>query len=164
MVKVVEAPAGGALNISGLTDNLGFRIHILDLRMMKTLSERCAVHGLTPGAASVLMIIKQNPGVRHGELADALLIQRPNMTKLMKRLEAQGLIKRLPAQKDRRHVALGLTAKGQKAVAAARAEFTAHDVIVQQFFSQPERSAMSDLVQRMHEALDAAEAMPPAKD
>ena len=164
MVKVVEAPAGGALNISGLTDNLGFRIHILDLRMMKTLSERCAVHGLTPGAASVLMIIKQNPGVRHGELADALLIQRPNMTKLMKRLEAQGLIKRLPAQKDRRHVALGLTAKGQKAVAAARTEFTAHDVIVQQFFSQPERSAMSDLVQRMHEALDAAEAMPPAKD
>jgi DNA-binding MarR family transcriptional regulator len=164
MVKVVEAPAGGALNISGLTDNLGFRIHILDLRMMKTLSERCAVHGLTPGAASVLMIIKQNPGVRHGELADALLIQRPNMTKLMKRLEAQGLIKRLPAQKDRRHVALGLTAKGQKAVAAARAEFTAHDVIVQQFFSQPERSAMSDLVQRMHAALDAAEAKPPAKD
>ena len=164
MVKVVEAPAGGALDISGLTDNLGFRIHILDLRMMKTLSERCAVHGLTPGAASVLMIIKQNPGVRHGELADALLIQRPNMTKLMKRLEAQGLIKRLPGQKDRRHVALGLTAKGERAVAAARAEFAAHDAIVQQPFSQLERSAMSDFVQRMHAALDAAEAMLPAKD
>ncbi len=164
MVKVVETPAEGPLDLSALTDNLGFRVHILDLRMMKMLSERCAVHGLTPGAASVLMIIKQNPGVRHGELADALLIQRPNMTKLMKRLEAQGLVKRLPAQKDRRHVALGLTAKGEKAVAAAGAEFAAHDMIVQRLFSQPERATMGDLVQRMHEAIDLAEVGSPAKD
>jgi DNA-binding MarR family transcriptional regulator len=155
MVKVVEAPAEGPLDLSALTDNLGFRMHILDLRMMKTLSERCAVHGLTPGAASVLMIIQQNPGVRHGELADALLIHRPNMTKLMKRLEAQGLIKRLPAQKDRRHVALGLTTKGEKAVAAARAEFAAHDAIVQGRFNPGERALMSAFVERMHAALDA---------
>ena len=146
MVKVVETPAEGPLDISALTDNLGFRIHILDLRMMKTLSERCAVHGLTPGAASVLMIIQQNPGVRHGELADALLIQRPNMTKLMKRLETQGLIKRLPAQKDRRHVALGLTPKGETAVAAARAEFAAHDEIAQGRFNPGERAALSAFV------------------
>ena len=164
MVKVVDAPADGPLDLSALTDNLGFRMHILDLRMMKTLSERCAVHGLTPGAASVLMIIKQNPGVRHGELADALLIQRPNMTKLMKRLETQGLVRRLPAQKDRRHVSLGLTAKGEKAVAAARAEFAAHDEIVQGRFNPDERAVISDLVQRMHEALDAAEAPPPPTD
>ena len=164
MVKSVEAPAEAPLDLSALTDNLGFRIHILDLRMMKMLSERCAVHGLTPGAASVLMIIKQNPGVRHGELADALLIQRPNMTKLMKRLEAQGLVKRLPAKKDRRHVALGLTPKGEQAVAGARAEFAAHDGIVQQLFNATERAAMSDLVQRMHEALDAAEIPPPPTD
>ena len=164
MVKVVEAPAEGPLDLSALTDNLGFRIHILDLRMMKTLSERCAVHGLTPGAASVLMIIQQNPGVRHGELADALLIQRPNMTKLMKRLEAQGLIKRLPAQKDRRHVALGLTAKGETAVAAARAEFAAHDAIVQGRFNPDERAIMSDFVQRMHDGLDEAETPRPAQD
>lgn len=164
MVKSVEAPTEAPLDLSALTDNLGFRIHILDLRMMKMLSERCAVHGLTPGAASVLMIIKQNPGVRHGELADALLIQRPNMTKLMKRLEAQGLVRRLPAQKDRRHVALGLTEKGEKAVAGARAEFAAHDAIVQQLFNETERAAMSDLVQRMHEALDAAETPPPPVD
>ena len=164
MVKSVEAPAEAPLDLSALTDNLGFRIHILDLRMMKTLSERCAVHGLTPGAASVLMIIKQNPGVRHGELADALLIQRPNMTKLMKRLEAQGLIKRLPAQKDRRHVALGLTPKGEKAVAGARAEFATHDATVQQLFNETERAAMSAFVQRMHEALDAAEAPHPLMD
>ena len=164
MKKVVEAPAEGPLDLSALTDNLGFRIHILDLRMMKTLSERCAVHGLTPGAASVLMIIKQNPGVRHGELADALLIQRPNMTKLMKRLEAQGLIKRLPAQKDRRHVALGLTAKGETAVAAAWAEFAAHDAIVQGRFNPDERAVMSAFVERMHDALDEAETPPTATE
>ena len=164
MVKVVEAPVDGPLDLSDLTDNLGFRMHILDLRMMKTLSERCAAHGLTPGAASVLMIIKQNPGVRHGELADALLIQRPNMTKLMKRLETQGLIKRLPAQKDRRHVALGLTAKGETAVAAARAEFAAHDEIVQGRFNPGERALMSELVQRLHTALDEAEPTPSATE
>ncbi len=156
MVKSVVAPLEGPLDLSVLTESLGFRIHILDLRMMKALGERCAAHGLTPGAASVLMVIKQNPGVRHGELADTLLIQRPNMTKLMKRLEAQGLVRRLPSQNDRRHVVLGLTAKGEKAVASVRADFGAHDEIVQALFSQRERGTMTDLVQRMHDALDAA--------
>ena len=155
MVKSAEAAPDGPLNISALTDNLGFRIHILDLRMMKALAERCAVHGLTPGAASVLMVIKQNPGARHGELADALLIQRPNMTKLMKRLEVQGFVRRLPAQTDRRHVVLGLTVKGEKAVSSAKEEFAAHDEAVQALCSARDREATMTLVQRLHDALDA---------
>lgn len=156
MAKAPEAAPGGQLDLSALTDSLGFRMHILDLRMMKALGERCAAHGLTPGSASVLMIIKRNPGARHGELADALLIQRPNMTKLMKRLEAQGLVRRLPSQDDRRRVVLGLTARGEKAVAGVRADFLAHEDIVQAQFTPGERAVMADFVQRMHEALDAA--------
>lgn len=163
MTKSVEAAPEGPLDISALTDNLGFRIHILDLRMMKALAERCAVHGLTPGAASVLMVIKQNPGARHGELADALLIQRPNMTKLMKRLEAQGFVRRLPAQADRRHVVLGLTPKGEKAVACAKAEFAAHDEAVQALCSAGDREAMTTLVQRLHDAMDAVGDVAPAR-
>jgi DNA-binding MarR family transcriptional regulator len=161
MDKAPETAPDGQLDLSALTDSLGFRMHILDLRMMKALGERCAAHGLTPGSASVLMIIKRNPGVRHGELADALLIQRPNMTKLMKRLEAQGLVRRLPSDGDRRRVVLGLTPRGETAVAGVRADFAAHEDIVQAQFTQHERAVMASFVQRMHLALDAVgEAQP----
>jgi hypothetical protein len=96
-----------------------------------------------------------------GRTASAQLDGKAGVVTGTERLEAQGLVQRLPAQKDRRHVALGLTAKGEEAVAAARAEFAAHDEIVQGRFNPRERAAMADFVHRMHNALDEAEEAPP---
>jgi len=74
------------VDLSWLRTVAGFSLRMLDLRMMKSYSERIAETGLTPAAATVVLVMDGNPGVSLGKLADALLIKRPNMTKLIKRL------------------------------------------------------------------------------
>ena len=130
---------------------------MLDLHMMRWLGERCARHGLTPASASVLMVIHSNPGVRHGELADALLIRRPNMTKLMRRLEARGLLCRKGSPGDKRRVVLALTSEGEKVIAEVGAYFRMQDDVLRQALSGKGDDALTALMGSMHEALDAPE-------
>lgn len=155
-----------ALNLSVLRDSLGFRIHMLDLHMMRWLGERCARYGLTPASASVLMVIRSNPGVGHGKLADALLIQRPNMTKLMRRLESRGLLRRLGLPDDRRRVVLALTPKGKKVIASVSEHFRKQDRIVRQALDSRDDEKLLSFIRRMHDALtqdDRPPALAPAK-
>ena len=101
-----------AVDLSFLRSSLGFNVRLLDVRLMKMFAASLAKYGVTPAEATVLHVILANPDVSHGELAETLLIQPPNMTKMLKRLESEGLIKRLASAKDRRRVILSLTAKG----------------------------------------------------
>ena len=54
----------------------------------------------------------RQPGIRHGVLADAMVVQRPNMTKLVGYLARNGLILRRASSEDGRSIALYITAKG----------------------------------------------------
>lgn len=151
------AKKSGGLDLSVLQDRIGFRVHMLDLHMMRWLGERCARHGLTPASASVLMVIHSNPGVRHGELADALLIRRPNMTKLMRRLETRGLLCRKGSPGDKRRVVLALTPEGEKVIAEVGAYFRMQDEVLRVALSGKGDDALTALMDSMHDALDAPE-------
>lgn len=81
--------------------------------------------GLRMLTFSALVVIVDNPGLRQAELADALVIERPNMVLIVDQLVAAGLISRAPAEGDRRAYALRPTEEGcalyQRATAAVRA-------------------------------------------
>ena len=62
------------------------------------------------------MIIQSNPGIRPGELASALVVKRPNMTKLLDSLERRGWIERQTPKHDARGVSLVLTLAGTRKV------------------------------------------------
>ena len=76
--------------------SLGFNVRLLDVRLMKMFAASLTKFEVTPAEATVLHVIMANPDVSHGELAETLLIQLPNMTKMLKRLEAEGLSIDLP--------------------------------------------------------------------
>jgi DNA-binding MarR family transcriptional regulator len=65
---------------------------------------------------------RNNPGVRQGVLADLLKIKWPNMTKLVRGLEQEGLVERQIPLNDRRSVVLRLTRKGRDRVDALAAQ------------------------------------------
>lgn len=71
-----------------------------------------------PGTAqiSVLAVIRSNPGIRHGELADMLLIKLAYLTKLLKGFETKGWVARHTNPSDRRTVELSLTPEGEATV------------------------------------------------
>ena len=69
--------------------------------------------GLSPASATVLHVLESNPDLSLGRLADALLVQRPNMTKLVNRLVAKKLVRREVGDGDRRQARLSLTGAGR---------------------------------------------------
>jgi len=86
-----------AVDLSFLHASLGFNVRLLDVRLMKMFAASLTKYGVTPAEATVLHVIMANPDVSHGELAETLLIQLPNMTKMLKRLDADRFIDRRPA-------------------------------------------------------------------
>ena len=64
----------------------------------------------------VLWALERAPGkaMRMGELADAVTISRSGLTRLVDRIEAEGLLSRRPAPADRRAVEVAIAPDGSK--------------------------------------------------
>jgi DNA-binding MarR family transcriptional regulator len=67
---------------------------------------------LTPVLAHALRRLEPNRPIQMNELADALYCDASNVTGIVDRLEARGLVERRPARHDRRVKALVLTPEG----------------------------------------------------
>ena len=147
------------VDLSWLRTVAGFSLRMLDLRMMKSYSERIAETGLTPASATVVLVLDGNPGVSLGKLADALLIKRPNMTKLIKRLETRGLIRRRAAADDKRSISVVLTAAGQRQAKKLRVLQDVQDNFALAALSHSERFQLMMLISRILETLDAEDSV-----
>jgi DNA-binding MarR family transcriptional regulator len=74
---------------------------------------------LRPVEYTVLTLIEENPGGSMGQLARALSVTPPNITALVDRLQARGLVERTASTKDRRAQVLKATAAGAELVRLA---------------------------------------------
>ena len=84
-------------------------------------------HGLPLSSYEVLMNLADAEGerLRMGELADRLLLSRSGITRLIDRLERQGLVDRERCEEDARGLFAKLTPAGREKVAAARPDHLA---------------------------------------
>ena len=84
-------------------------------------------HGLPLTSYEVLMYLSDtdNGELRMGELADRLLLSRSGITRLVDRLERQGLVERRRCSDDGRGFNAHLTEAGQAKVRAARPDHLA---------------------------------------
>lgn len=98
---------------------------------------------------TVMTLIALNPKARQGEIADALKIKWPRMTKLVRALEEQGLVERIVPKGDRRSVMLGLTPKGQELTTAIRPKMEALDQEVTAILSPEEREQLIELLWKL---------------
>ncbi|HKT19230.1 MAG TPA: MarR family winged helix-turn-helix transcriptional regulator [Stellaceae bacterium] len=134
---------------------IGFKIHMLDLLIYQLYYERLDKATMTPGMFSTLSVVKANPGVRQGALADALLIQRPNMTLLVNRLARAGYIDRRAARGDNRGIELFVRAEGEKALQRLAAKLAAHEHALTEALTEAERARLGSYLARMMRALSA---------
>jgi len=70
--------------------------------------------GLSPVQCHVLHLIEPDRPVPMGRLADTLACDASNVTGLVDRLEARGLVQRLPSPADRRVKVIQLTPTGSR--------------------------------------------------
>lgn len=143
-----EAPPGMA-DLTQMAGSVGFIIRIVQLQLFQAFYQDFEGRGLSLGAMTTLSAIRANPGIRHGVLADALLIKRPNFTKVINRLERAGLIERHAPHSDKRATALYLTVKGRRKIDALSDMVRQHDERMTASLEPGEREALLELLRKM---------------
>lgn len=99
-LRLAQEVAGLVLSIAGrLQDN--FAAHAADL-------------GLTAGQSKVLMALQPGESVPMRALSDRIRSDPSNLTGLVDKLEARGVLVRVPDRLDRRVKALVLTQRGEQ--------------------------------------------------
>jgi DNA-binding MarR family transcriptional regulator len=151
----IPQKSGDIVDLGPLEALIGFQIHLLDLLMYQMYYERLGKAAMTPGMFSTLCTIKANPGVRQGVLADALLIQRPNMTLLVNRLIRTGYVRRRAARGDNRCVELFLRAEGERALSDVAAKLAAHEQSLTAALTKAERERLAALLGKIVRRLRA---------
>jgi DNA-binding MarR family transcriptional regulator len=105
-----QGAAAGAL-ANPLDDMLGYRLRRASMTMMSDAIDALRPLDLSAGEASFLILVGANPGCPQSEVGRALAIKRANMTPLVGRMKARGLVSDAPI--DGRSLALTLTEAGQ---------------------------------------------------
>jgi len=94
------------------------------LRLARELRKETEQLGITARQATLLWLVKRNPGLSLAELAAEEGISPPAMSGHVDRLERVGLIERVRSTEDRRRVGLRLTDDGLRLMRRIRARRT----------------------------------------
>ena len=92
----------------------GHVINYLARLFAKALYRRIGVHGITRGQFPVLLVLWEQEGPTQSELAERLAVEQPTMAGTLKRMERDGLIRRVPDPADRRQARIHLTGRGRQ--------------------------------------------------
>jgi DNA-binding MarR family transcriptional regulator len=109
-------------------------------------------HGLPLSSYEVLRCLSRAPGgrLRMAELAEHVLLSRSGMTRLIDRLEREGMVCRSSCDKDGRGCYAGLTDLGRDTVEQAR---TTHIAVVRdgflRHFSEDEMRGLATMFERV---------------
>ena len=100
------------------------RLRPVLLKLSRELRKETEQLGLTARQATLLWLIRMNPGLSLRELAAEERISAPALSGHVDRLEKAGLIERVRGVEDRRRVGLTLTAEGERLLRRVRARRT----------------------------------------
>ncbi|MFC4906972.1 MarR family winged helix-turn-helix transcriptional regulator [Actinomadura gamaensis] len=94
-------------------DALNQAIRLLSLRHRARAAELLAPLGLHPGQEALLLELARTGPMIQAELSEALGVERPSVTLMVRKLEAAGHLRRSPAPDDQRATVVELTGKGE---------------------------------------------------
>jgi DNA-binding MarR family transcriptional regulator len=143
------ASARRALDQSTMLKLLGYNLAQASIPTNRTFRKHIAPLGLTQVEFTVLTLLATNEAVTQRQLGRALGAAPPNLTNLLGRLEAKGLIVRRRSSTDARAQTIALTRAGTALArkAAALAEGMEDNVL--RHLSEGERSMLFELLQKV---------------
>lgn len=144
-----QDPAAGEVDLGPMAGSLGFLLRLAQLQAFERFYAALGAESVRPGSFTILTVIGRNPGIRQGVLAGRLMIKRAHMTKIVRALEAQGLVARRVADDDRRAMELTLTASGQALVAAQAGAVLALDAAPPPCLSAAETARLVALLRKL---------------
>lgn len=128
MVELADIPTTEEeVSLGPLANSLGLLVRLAQIKTFEDYFASIGNLGVRPGEISVLVLIGENPGIRQGLLAQRLMIKRAHMTKMVRAMEEDGLVRRRVPEHDKRSVELRLTDKGSAKVRDLRRPFLLHE-------------------------------------
>lgn len=144
-----------AVAFGHLERDLFFVTRMLRSRLTRESSPFYDIHGLASGEVVILCLIALNPGLSQTVLADAVVLRKSALTKIVIALEANGLIERRKSGEDLRVNSLHLTHAGRARHAAMMADMRAlHDRVLAPL-AKKEREQLFALLWRIVDGMGA---------
>ncbi|MCP5145651.1 MAG: MarR family transcriptional regulator [Gammaproteobacteria bacterium] len=146
--------AGTGIDTGHLEELTGYLLRRATSRVMADFVQVAANHDLRPVPFSILLLVESNPGVRQGQVAEALAIKPANMVPLVNMLVERGLLRRRVGVEDRRSFELALTAAGRNVLQQCHAGIAAHEQRLFSVLSATERARLHDMLRRVIQSAD----------
>jgi DNA-binding MarR family transcriptional regulator len=123
MARATDTTQGttSAVEVTAVADGLRPAL----LRLGRELRREGRIAGLSPAQVAILVSIKYAPGICAADLATGERVSAAAMSKLVSRLERDGLVTRTQSASDRRRVGLTLTEEGRRVLRRIRSRRTA---------------------------------------
>lgn len=87
-------------------------LHIAN-RQRQILHRSLGQRGINPGQAVCMKMLASRDGATQSEIADAMQLTRPTVTRMLQRMERGGLVQRLPDEDDQRVTRVYVTDDGR---------------------------------------------------
>jgi DNA-binding MarR family transcriptional regulator len=126
------------------------------LMLKKAAGRFFRLYGSSEAQFNILWVLKcadQPPTQR--EISDSLVVDKSNITGLIDRMEAQGLVRRCKVAGDRRSYHIRATAKGRKLMDRMNADYDARVLRLMSRLSQRELKALVRLTRKVRDGLRA---------
>lgn len=117
------------------------------------LESRLLAHGVHAGQQFILESLWQEDGQTPGELAHHIGVETPTVTRAAQRMEATGLVRRIPDAEDARLVRVYLTERGREVQKLLPDLLRAATDEVQSGLAQEERTQLLRLLKRVQKNL-----------
>jgi len=110
---------------------------------------------LTEAQWRVLRVLREHPEMDATQLAKQAVILAPSLTRVLKALEARGLITLNKSAPDRRRTSVQLAAPGQRLLDDAAEESARITALIDQRLGQTDKDALLDALEAVLHALEA---------
>jgi DNA-binding MarR family transcriptional regulator len=142
------------LEVEGVVDRLDW----IQKHLGRIFEETLAVRGLNRGEYKLLLRLAtraEDHRISAGDLSRMLMLSTGAMTNRLDRLEAAGLVRRIPDPRDRRGVLIELTSKGEKVIDDAVITQASHEAEVLGALNAKERTQLNQLLRKVLISLEA---------
>jgi DNA-binding MarR family transcriptional regulator len=127
------------------------------MRQQRRLLQRAAAReDVHPAQGQCLRVLAHCDGITQSELADAVFLTRPTVTRILQRMERSGLVERRTDPDDQRHTRVVITGAGRDLAARLDAVLTEYLDATLGRFSEDDRRNLGRLLRTWRELADDA--------
>lgn len=134
-------------------EDVGFDVKVTWLAIARMFSPLATEHGITVTMGFVLLNISREKGTPATKIAPLLGMEPRSLTRLIKKLEEDGLVERRPDPEDKRSVRIFLTEKGSEQKQIALSHVERFNSKVRKSVSRKDLTNFFDVLETIHRVI-----------